>query len=218
MSVFRARFYLIRCTGACLCGDCVCHLDWSILSPQSKTRTLCILRNVSRTHCVNRTMKYQLSSPRYIRNQLQNSRKSKVKDSAAIYAACDGRERHLNSLKICVMKQKTVVRKLLAIGKMACFYPKNRGRRRGGGGQNVPPPLMLSRVKGISAENHFGLLMKLQRFHIKVWGFKSCNFVHSANVRLFDLPFWSFQFPAVPILKCDVAVYCRDQASAKLYK
>ena len=75
----------------------------------------------------------------------------------------------------------------------------------------MPSPLMLSRVKGTSAENHFGLLMKLQ-------GFKSCNFVHSANVRLFDLPFWSFQFPAVPILKCDVAVYCRDKTSAKLYK
>ena len=94
------------------------RLDWSMLSPQSKTRTLCILRNVSRTHCVKRTMKDQLSSPRHIRNRLQNSRKSKVKDSAAIYAACDGRKRHLNRLKICVMKQRTVVRKLLAIGKI----------------------------------------------------------------------------------------------------
>ena len=97
----------------------VCRLDWSILSPQSKTRTVCILRNVSRTHCVKRTMKYQLSSPRHIRPGLQNSRKSKVKDSAAIYAACDGRKRHLNSLKICVMKQRKVLRKLLAIGKIA---------------------------------------------------------------------------------------------------
>ena len=107
----------------------VCRLDWSILSPQSKTRTVCILRNVSRTHCVKRTMKYQLSSPRYIRNRLQNSRKSKVKDSATIFAACDGRKRHLNRLKICVMNQRKVVRKLLAIGKMACFVsPKSRGK------------------------------------------------------------------------------------------
>ena len=110
----------------------VCRLDWSILSPQSKTRTVCILRNVSRFHCVKRTMKYQLSSPRNIRNRLQNSRKSKVKDSATIYAAFKCRERHLNSLKICVMKQRTVVRKPLAIGKMSCFLsPKNRGRGRG---------------------------------------------------------------------------------------
>ena len=115
----------------------VCRLDWSILSPQSKTRTLCILRNVSRIHCVKRTVKYQLSSPRHIRNRLQNSRKSKVKDSAAIYAACDGRKRHLNSLKTCVMKQRTVVRKLLAIGKLACFLsPKNR---EGGGGSKCAP-------------------------------------------------------------------------------
>ena len=114
----------------------VCRLDWSILSPQSKPRPLCILRNVSRIHCVKRTMKYQLSSPRHIRNRLQNSGKSKVKDSAAIYAAFDGRERHLNSLKTCVMKQRTVVRKPLAIGKMACFLsPKNRGR----GGIKVCP-------------------------------------------------------------------------------
>ena len=97
----------------------VCRLDWSILSPQSKTRTVCILRNVSRTHCVKRTMKYQLSSPRHIRPGLQNSRKSKVKDSAATYAACDGRKRNLNRLKICVMKQRKVLRKLLAIGKIA---------------------------------------------------------------------------------------------------
>ena len=116
----------------------VCRLDWSILSPQSKTRTLCILRNVSRIHCVKRTVKYQLSSPRHIRNRLQNSRKSKVKDSAAIYTACDGRKRHLNSLKACVMKQRTVVRKLLAIGKMASFLSsKNRG---GGGSKCAPSP------------------------------------------------------------------------------
>ena len=116
----------------------VCCLDWSILSPQSKTTTVCILRNVSRTHCVNRTMKYQLSSPRHIRNRLQNSRKSRVKDSAAIYAACDGRKRHLNSLKICVMKQRTVVRKLLAIGKMACFLSQ-KSRAGGGGGVKMCP-------------------------------------------------------------------------------
>ena len=194
----------------------VCRLDWSILSSQSKTRTLCILRNVSTIHCVKPTMKYQLSSPKHIRNRLQNSRKSKDKDLVAIYAACDGRKYHLNRLKICAMNQRTVVRKLLAIGKIAFFFtPKNR---RGGGGQNVSPPLMLSRVKGTSAEDHFGLQMKLRRFHIKVWSFKNCNFVHSANARPFDLRFWSFQFPAVAILKCDVAVYCRDQASAKLYK
>ena len=116
----------------------VCRLDWSILSPQSKTRTLCILRSVSRTRCVKRMMKYQLSSPRHIRIRLQNSRKSKDKGSAAIYDACDGRKRHLNKLKICVMKQRTVVRKLLAIGKMACFLsPKNR---EGGGSKCAPSP------------------------------------------------------------------------------
>ena len=97
----------------------VCRLDWSILSPQSKTRTVCILRNVSRTHCVKRTMKYQLSSPRHIRPGQQNSQKSKDKDSAANYATCDGRERPLNRLKICVMKQRKVLRKLLAIAKIA---------------------------------------------------------------------------------------------------
>ena len=48
----------------------------------------------------------------------------------------------------------------------------------------MSPPLMLSRVKGTSAENHFGHQMKLLRFHIKVWGFKSCNFVHSANAQV----------------------------------
>ena len=57
------------------------------------------------------------------------------------------------------------------------FIPKKSRE----GDQNVSPPLKLSRVKGTSAENHFGHQMKLLRFHIKVWGFKSCNFVHSAN-------------------------------------
>ena len=129
---------MYRCLLVCMV-TVVCRHYWSILSPQSKTRTVCILRNVSRTHCVKRTMKYQLISPRHIRNRLQNSRKSRVKDSATIYAAFDGRERHLNSLKICVMKQRTVVRKPLAIGKMSCFLsPKNRGR--GGGSKCAPTP------------------------------------------------------------------------------
>ena len=56
----------------------------------------------------------------------------------------------------------------------------------------MTPPLMPSRVKGTSAENRFGHQMKLLRFHIKVLGFKSCNFVHSANARSFDLHFLSF--------------------------
>ena len=62
------------------------------------------------------------------------------------------------------------------------------------GVQNVSPPLMPSRVTGTSAENHFGYQMRLQRFHIKVWGFKSCNFVHSAIARPFDCVFGPFNF------------------------
>ena len=48
-------------------------------------------------------------------------------------------------------------------------------------------------LKGTSAENHFGRQIKPLTFLYWVWGFKSCNFVHSANARPFVLGFWPFQ-------------------------